>query len=128
MFRPILAAGILALALATEHASAQQSQPPEGKPPAAQQPPAGQAETAVIGLPVYSSDGQKLGEVTDVGTSDGKRAVRAEMGEFLGLGPSSVVIGADAFQQKADRIELSMTADEVRAALTRQRKNKQEQN
>lgn len=120
MFRLIAAAGIVALGLVAGPASAQQSPAPE--------PPAAQPETNVIGLPVYSSDGQKLGEVTDVGMSGGQRAVRAEMGGFLGLGSSPVVIGADSFQQKADRIELSMTAEQVREALTRQRKNKQEQN
>jgi hypothetical protein len=80
----------------------------------------------MIGLPVFSSDGQKLGEVTDVGeVSGGQQAIRAEMGEFLGVGSTPVVIPPDAFQKKDDRIEAAMTAAEVRDTLTRQRQRRE---
>ena len=74
MLKLLLLAGALAT-VTTMSASAQQSQ----LPPA-------QTETELMGLPVYSSDGQKLGEVTQVGNSDGQMAVRAELGETLGIG------------------------------------------
>src|SRR5688572_1405188 len=103
---------LLACALATittMSASAQQSQ----SAPA-------QTETELVGLPVYSSDGQKLGEVTQVGNSDGQVAVRAELGETLGIGSRSVVIPAEVYKQKGDRIELSMTAEQVRKRFLKQ--------
>jgi hypothetical protein len=82
-------------------------------------PPA-QSEQNLLGLAVFSSDGQKLGAVTQVGMSGAQQAVRAEIGGFLGLGPRSVIIPADMFVQKPDHIEVSMTAEEVRDSLTRQ--------
>src|SRR5215831_929702 len=48
-------------------------------------PPAQQSDARLVGLPLYSSDGEKLGEVTQIVTAAGQRAVRAEMGAFLGL-------------------------------------------
>ena len=120
MMRPLLAAGILGVALAAAPLSAQ--------PPAQDQPPAPQtqADKTMIGLPVFSSDGQKLGEVTDVGeVSGGQQAIRAEMGEFMGIGSTPVVIAHDAFQKKDDRIEVAMTAAEVRDTLTRQRQRRE---
>jgi hypothetical protein len=117
MIRPLVAAGILGAALAGP-LSAQQSPPAEDRPPA----PQTQADKAMIGLPVFSSDGQKLGEVTDVEAVSGDQpAIRAEMGEFLGIGSMPVIIAPDAFQMKADRIELAITASEVRHTLTKQR-------
>ena len=53
------------------------------------------------------------------GTSS-RPAVRAEMGTFLGLGPSTVLIDAEVFQKKADRIELTMTAAEVKEKISTQ--------
>jgi hypothetical protein len=48
------------------------------------------------------------------------------MGAFLGLGPSAVIIPADMFQQKPDRIEVSLTAAEVRETVTQQRQQKKQ--
>lgn len=107
---PLIA--VVALGLATMAASAQQSQQP---------PPAAQPEADLVGMPVYSSDGQKLGEITQAGTSGGKSAVRAEMGQFLGLGSKSVIIDSEVFQKKNDRIELTMTASEVKERLSQQK-------
>jgi hypothetical protein len=84
------------------------------------QPPSAQIQPEVIGLAVYSSDGEKLGQVTHVGTAAGRPAVRAELGGFLDVAPSAVVIPATLFEQKPDRIEVSMTAAEVKRALERQ--------
>jgi len=80
----LLAAGLLAMTLAASPAVAQ-PQPPTTAPP---------ADSALIGLAVYSSDGQKLGAVTHAGMSGGQPAVRAEIGGFLGIGPSIVIIPA----------------------------------
>ncbi len=81
--------------------------PPVATPPLAQ---------ALVGLPVYSSDDQKIGQVTsvDVGEDGRMNGVQAEIEGFLGLGTSSVRFTSDQFEQKGDRIVLSKTADQVR--------------
>ena len=109
MLKPTLAFLSLAIMLAGLPASAQQSPPPTTQP-----------GTAVVGLPIYSSDGHKLGEVTGTSAIGNNPALRAEMGTFLGLGPSIVLIDAEVFQKKADRIELTMTAAEVKEKLSKQ--------
>lgn len=87
-----------------------------------QQPPRQQSSWA--GLPIYSTDGTKLGEVTGVKmTPDGKvEAVQAEIGHTLGIGANSVLISADDLQVRDNRIELPMGADQVRAVLQGQKR------
>jgi hypothetical protein len=85
--------------------------------PAFAQQHSAQRKSTLVGLPVYSSDGQKLGEVTDEGRTGGKATVRANMRTFFGSGPNIVLIDTDVFKTKADRIELTMTAAEVREKL-----------
>ena len=114
MLRTLLTAAVIGLALPVVPVFAQQS------------PPAAQSEVNLVGLPVYSSDGQKLGEVTRVGDVAGKRLLHAEIGEFLGLGPSPVLIPAEAYEHKADRIEVAMTAAEVRETIAQQKKQQQQ--
>ena len=114
MLRSRLAVGIVGLALAASPVAAQQTPPAENQPEV-------QADATLVGLPIYSSDGQRLGQIAEVGSSRGQPAVRAEMEESLGIGPRSVIILADTFQQKNDRIELSMTAAEVKDALSNQK-------
>src|SRR5262245_55968881 len=118
MIRPLLAAGALVAILAAAPLSAQQNQPQQGQPPRSQM----EEGKAMVGRAVSSSGGQKLGEVVEVGLSGGQEAIRAKMGELLGLGSTAVVIGADIFQKKADRVELSMTAAEVKDTISKQRK------
>ena len=79
----------------------------------APQPPLAQA---LVGMPIYSSDAEKVGQVTaiDVGADGRINAMQAEIEGFLGLGPSSVRITSDQFEQKGDRIVLAKTADQVR--------------
>ena len=48
-------------------------------------------------------------------------AVQAQIGGFLGLGPSTVVIPAASFERKPDRIELPMTAEDVKDRVSRQK-------
>ena len=74
------------------------------------------AHEVLVGLPIYSSDAQKVGQVTSIDVSaDGTiNTVQAEIEGFLGLGSSSVRITSDQFEQKGDRIVLTKTADQVR--------------
>ena len=109
MLKLRLAAGLLALGLAGTASMAQQSQSP-----------AAQVEPALVGLVIYSSDGEKLGHVTQVGIAEGKPAVAAQLGGFLDVAPSMVVIPVAMFEQKPDRIELAMSAAEVKDTLSKQ--------
>jgi len=86
--------------------------------------PAQQSDAWLVGLPLYSSDGKKLGQVTEVVTAAGQRAVRAEMGTFLGLGPTPILIPEEMVERKPDRVEIIMTASEVKTFATRQRELK----
>ena len=103
-----LLAGALAVALTAAPALAQERSP------------TAQMES-LVGLALYSSDGQKLGQVTQVGMSGTQPAVRAEIGGFLDVGQSAVVIPISMVQQKPDRIELAMTAAEVKDTLDKQK-------
>jgi hypothetical protein len=69
---------------------------------------------ALVGLPIYSSDDQKVGQVKSVDAgANGTITLEAEIEGFLGLGSSSVRLTSDQFQHKGDRIVLSKTAGEV---------------
>jgi hypothetical protein len=107
-----LLVGALALALAAA-------------PSLAQEQPKAQMES-LVGLAVYSSDGQKLGQITQVGLSGTQPAVRAEIGGFLDVQQSAVVIPIEMMQQKPDRIELAMTAEEVKDTIDKQKGSRRE--
>ena len=109
--RSVLAAVVLAVTLVTAPASAQQVQPPVT-----------QEETALVGLPLYSADGEKLGEITQVGMHGEHKAVQAEIGGFLAMGPKTVIIPLVALEQKDGRVELGMTAAEVKDMLSQNQK------
>ena len=60
-----------------------------------------------------------LGQVT--GTSGpASKQLLADMGAFLGLGPSTILIDPDVFRKKPDRIELTMTTAEVKERVSKQ--------
>ena len=73
-------------------------------------------------MPIYSSDGVKLGEVIRVKSGlDGKpQMIQAEMGSLLGLGTSIVFITPDEFEARAEGIQLRMPAEQVRSVLESQ--------
>jgi ribosomal 30S subunit maturation factor RimM len=87
--------------------------------------PLEQVEANLVGLPVYSSDGQKLGSVVEVGSFGGERMLRAEIESFLGLGVSPVLIPQDMFVHKVDRVEVAMTAKEIMALMHKQQQQPQ---
>jgi len=114
---------VTGLVIAVVVAAAAPTMAQQGRPPAVQtQPPSVQTEASPVGLPVYSSDGEKLGEITADGAVGGRRMLRAEMGAFLGLGPTPVLIPVEMFQHKPDRVEVAMTAAEVRDTITQQKR------
>lgn len=112
MLRLRMAALVLAAGFIGTPGYAQQNQ--------SQAPAAAEARSPLVGLAVYTSDGEKIGQVTHVGLAGGKPAVRAELDGVLGLSPSLVIIPVSMFEQKADRIELALTAVEVKDTLSKQ--------
>jgi hypothetical protein len=105
MARRLIVVGVIATALAATSPIAAQPM----------QPPPSSAETVLVGLPVYSADGQKLGDVTQVSAADNQLV--ADFGSFLGLGPTGVIIPGALFVRKTDRIELKLSAAEVKDHL-----------
>ncbi len=127
MWMKLLTAGALAAALGIAPVMAQESPSEQQQPPAAieseGQPPPATIESdqpAQMGdltdWPVYSSDGEKLGEVTAVkqGADGNVEAIHADIGGFLGFGAKTVEISADQFSLGDKRIDLSLIAEEAK--------------
>lgn len=101
MLKPLSIVTALTLALSISPALTQQRSTP-------------QEQVALNGLPVYSSDGQQIGKVIQVRVADGRvNAVRAELSGNLGIGGKTIEIPAARFKSNADRIVLSITAEEA---------------
>jgi hypothetical protein len=91
-------------------------------PAAAQheQKPSAKAGGAAVGLPVFSSDGKRIGKVLATGIDEDNQPVLvAEIERRLGFGSAGVAIPTNLFVVKAGRIELTITADEVAGRLAR---------
>lgn len=114
MWKEILGAAALSTGLTITPAMAQegQSQQMRGET----QGMTGQQEKAqYTGWPVFTSDGEKLGEVTDVmpgGAGQGEK-LRVESGGFFGIGSKTVEISPDQYRAAQNRIELQMTAEQA---------------
>ena len=71
---------------------------------------------AWIDRPVYSSDGQKLGEVAAfLRTSDNKVSeLQADIGGFLGIGEHRIRLAPAQFSLHSDRVVLDLTAAQLK--------------
>jgi hypothetical protein len=67
-----------------------------------------------------------LGEVTHAGMAGDQPVIRA-VGNFLGIEPVAVIIPAALLVQKADRIEVSMSAAEVKDRLAEQQQQRKQE-
>jgi PRC-barrel domain len=69
----------------------------------------------LVGLAVFSSDGNKMGTVHSVSAApDGSvKAIHLKTGGFLGFGGKLVAIPEGRFTKSGDNIQLGITADEV---------------
>lgn len=69
------------------------------------------------GLSVYSSDNQEIGTVASVqeGAGNQPQSIHVKTGGFLGIGQRTVDIPSAKFQKVGNRVNLTMTADEVKA-------------
>ena len=83
-----------------------------------------QQQAAMMGVPIYSSDGMQLGQVTGIKTgADGRvEAIEAEIGSLLGLGANAVLLSPADLEWRGDHIELRMAAEQVRSILQGQRR------
>jgi sporulation protein YlmC with PRC-barrel domain len=77
------------------------------------------AKRVVIGMPIYTADGAKIGEVTNVGTHRGERSIIGEVGQTLGFGTRHVLIPKSLAAIQDDRIVLTITSDRVSEVLTK---------
>ena len=78
----------------------------------------GTVSDALIGLPVVTSDGRQIGRVTEVVREPGHESTLiAEIERPGGIGPRTVSIPADMFVQRATRIEISLTFEELNDRL-----------
>lgn len=104
--RYVLAA-LAAVAVALVAAAPVGAQP--SRKPAPDQP-----VRTLVGLPLFSSDGKRVGRIIAAGTDDDNQAVLvAEIERPLGIGSDAVAIPFDMFVRKAGRVELTITAAEV---------------
>ena len=73
---------------------------------------------ALVGLPVFTSDGQLVGRIANLGRNGhGQAVLIADLDRPLGIGPQTVAIPIDMFVQRPDRIELTITAEQVKDRL-----------
>jgi PRC-barrel domain len=115
MWKAILAAGVMAIALGSGPALAR----PEPELPAAE------ATAPLYGLAIFTSDGVKIGAVTDTGTDeDGHTVLLTEIALPLGIGTETVAIPLDLVVFGDNRIDLSLTANELSAIVASARRNR----
>jgi hypothetical protein len=100
-------------------AGATQREVPRDREMGAQKPDADKAPAdsadASVGMPVFTSDGRKVGEVKDVKSApDGKASViHVSTGGFLGFGVKIVEIPAGLCELAGRNVQLGLTYDEV---------------
>jgi sporulation protein YlmC with PRC-barrel domain len=85
-----------------------------------QTPPS--AKRVVIGMPIYTADGEKIGEVTNFATHRGERSIIGEVGQMLGLGTRHVLIPKSLATIQDGRIVLTITSDRVSEVLAKDNK------
>ena len=75
-----------------------------------------QEAKAWVGKDVYSSDGNKLGEVAAIlRKADNKiTELRADIGGFLGIGQHEIALPAARFYLQNDRVVLDLTAAQAK--------------
>jgi hypothetical protein len=78
------------------------------------------AQRAVVGLPIFTSDGEEIGKALATGTDeDGLAVVVAQIERPLGTGSIAVAIPTYMFMPMTDRIVLAITEAEVGQRLDR---------
>jgi hypothetical protein len=87
-----------------------------------ERPAISSVDELLIGLPIFSFDGVRLGVVVEMGVDDDEEIVIAAIDQPLGFGSVTVAIPVDLFERIDGSIKLIITAVELRANLSRPRK------
>jgi hypothetical protein len=105
-----IVAGMLAVALSAVPTIAR----------AAPELPSANAEARLYGLPIFTSDGLRIGAVAETGTDDDGYMVLllAELEGTISTGPQIVAIPLELILLRADRIDLFLSETEVRERLS----------
>lgn len=78
--------------------------------------------TKLVGLPILSSDGEKIGQITGVESEGDHKVLIGEIDRPMGLGSDEVAVPVGVYVERGDHIELTVTAVEVRDAIARARR------
>ena len=81
--------------------------------------PRSEVAPRLLNLPIHSVDGQPIGVVTQAGIGDGEAVLIGEVER--GLGPELIAFSADMFVDRGDHIQLTLSADQIREKLAKQR-------
>ena len=81
--------------------------------PAAAEIDASQADARLIGMPIYTSDGLLIGQVTNVETYGTNRAIVAAIGGYLAFGPRFVWIPLTWANKEEVHIRLLLTNNQL---------------
>ena len=77
------------------------------------------AEATLYGLPIFTTDGVEIGAAAATGTDeDGHTVLLAGIAMPLGIGTQTVAIPLELLALRGDRIDLSLTATEVKERLS----------
>src|SRR5689334_3626448 len=74
-------------------------------------------DASVIGDPIYTADGMKIGRITAIGTYHGKPVMIGEVARLMGFGMRRVLIPDEMATVQGDRVVLSITLDRVEEVL-----------
>jgi hypothetical protein len=86
-------------------------------PAASAQTETAHKDTSVIGMPIYTADGMKIGQVTTLGRYRGESSMIGEVGRLLGFGTRRVLIPDTLATVENDRVTLTITSDRVNELL-----------
>jgi hypothetical protein len=93
---------------------------PAGAEQPGRKPAAGKGARSLVGLPLFSADGKRIGRILAGGTTDdGQAVLLAEIERPSGAGKDAVAIPLDMIVRKAGRVELGITAAEVVERLSK---------
>jgi sporulation protein YlmC with PRC-barrel domain len=73
----------------------------------------GDLSSEMIGQPIYTSDGIRIGQVTSIARYKGQKMLVGEVGLTLGLGTRLVLIPNDIANIQKDRVILTISSDRV---------------
>jgi PRC-barrel domain len=75
-----------------------------------------QADARLIGMPIFTSDGLLIGQIT-IEFSGSDRCLVAAIGGLMGFGPRSVCIPLNWANKEEDYIQLLLTNEQIPAFL-----------